>query len=170
MRVPPLAALLQGALRMQVRYCILSRRRDISVPCVTVSGLMEEYGLRWGGVGGRARAQARLMPLQTQKMQQTLPDPSTHPPSPPPSTVDLLKVDAECAELQVLQGVAPADWPKIGQLAMEVTRGHLRGVCAGRCQPQPGNALQLQMPRALLARTLICAPQTGRGARAGALR
>jgi FkbH-like protein/FkbM family methyltransferase len=34
--------------------------------------------------------------------------------------IDLLKVDAEKSELDVLRGIAPADWPKIRQLVMEV--------------------------------------------------
>jgi hypothetical protein len=34
--------------------------------------------------------------------------------------VDLLKVDVERAELAVLAGIAPADWPRIRQVALEV--------------------------------------------------
>jgi natural product biosynthesis luciferase-like monooxygenase protein/FkbM family methyltransferase len=34
--------------------------------------------------------------------------------------VDLLKVDVERAELDVLDGIAPEDWPKIGQVVVEV--------------------------------------------------
>ncbi|GBF87333.1 hypothetical protein Rsub_00044 [Raphidocelis subcapitata] len=40
--------------------------------------------------------------------------------------VDLLKVDAECAELAVLRGVEAADWPRIKQVAMEVHEEALR--------------------------------------------
>lgn len=53
--------------------------------------------------------------------------PGTHLPTaswrPPPrtcSTVDLLKVDVERAELAVIKGVRPADWPRIKQAAVEV--------------------------------------------------
>lgn len=43
------------------------------------------------------------------------------------SSIDLLKVDVQKAELEVLQGIADADWPKIRQLAVEVhdTQGRL---------------------------------------------
>jgi amino acid adenylation domain-containing protein/FkbM family methyltransferase len=34
--------------------------------------------------------------------------------------IDLLKIDVENAELGVLQGIAPGDWPKIAQLVVEV--------------------------------------------------
>lgn len=36
------------------------------------------------------------------------------------SRVDLLKIDVERAELEVLAGIAEADWPRIGQIVMEV--------------------------------------------------
>jgi 31-O-methyltransferase len=35
-------------------------------------------------------------------------------------TIDLLKIDVEGSEQEVLRGIAPADWPKIRQLAIEV--------------------------------------------------
>eukprot|EP00897_Mesotaenium_endlicherianum_P004658 jgi/Mesen1/421/ME000100S10649 len=34
--------------------------------------------------------------------------------------IDLLKIDVERAELEVLRGVLPSDWPRIRQVAMEV--------------------------------------------------
>ena len=45
---------------------------------------------------------------------------SDEPPSRPHSHVELLKVDVERAELAVLQGVKPDDWPRIKQAAVEV--------------------------------------------------
>nr|UZC79447.1 KrmR [uncultured bacterium] len=35
-------------------------------------------------------------------------------------TIDLLKVDVEKSELDILQGIAPHDWPKIKQMVLEV--------------------------------------------------
>eukprot|EP00238_Polyblepharides_amylifera_P000964 CAMPEP_0196573734 /NCGR_PEP_ID=MMETSP1081-20130531/3589_1 /TAXON_ID=36882 /ORGANISM="Pyramimonas amylifera, Strain CCMP720" /LENGTH=308 /DNA_ID=CAMNT_0041891555 /DNA_START=221 /DNA_END=1148 /DNA_ORIENTATION=- len=48
------------------------------------------------------------------------------------SVVNLLKVDVERAELEVLQGIQSADWPKIQQVVMEVhdVDGRLNTVCA----------------------------------------
>ena len=37
-----------------------------------------------------------------------------------PDRVDLLKIDAEGAELRVLRGVSAGDWPKIDQVVVEV--------------------------------------------------
>lgn len=34
--------------------------------------------------------------------------------------IDLLKIDVERAELDVLEGIEEADWPKVGQIAIEV--------------------------------------------------
>ena len=34
--------------------------------------------------------------------------------------MDLLKIDVERAELEVLQGVEEADWPKVQQVVLEV--------------------------------------------------
>jgi hypothetical protein len=34
--------------------------------------------------------------------------------------IDLLKIDAEGAEWEVLQGIEETDWPRIRQLALEV--------------------------------------------------
>lgn len=42
--------------------------------------------------------------------------------------VDLLKVDVERAELEVLQGVAPADWPRVRQVVAEVHGRNLEAV------------------------------------------
>jgi len=36
------------------------------------------------------------------------------------STVDLLKIDVERAEVDALRGVEPSDWPQIQQVVMEV--------------------------------------------------
>jgi phthiocerol/phenolphthiocerol synthesis type-I polyketide synthase E len=46
------------------------------------------------------------------------------------SRIDLLKVDVEKSEADVLQGIAPADWPKIRQAVVEVhdVAGRLRGL------------------------------------------
>jgi phthiocerol/phenolphthiocerol synthesis type-I polyketide synthase E len=46
------------------------------------------------------------------------------------SRIDLLKVDVEKSEADVLQGISPADWPKIRQAAVEVhdTAGRLRSL------------------------------------------
>lgn len=46
--------------------------------------------------------------------------------------VDLLKVDVERAELEVLQGIEEADWPKVRQLVVEVhdVEGRLAAVQA----------------------------------------
>jgi hypothetical protein len=41
-----------------------------------------------------------------------------------PRSIGLLKVDTECADLIVLQGIKQADWAMIRQVAMEV-RGRL---------------------------------------------
>jgi FkbM family methyltransferase len=40
--------------------------------------------------------------------------------------VDLLKIDVEKAELEVLQGIAPGDWPRIRQVVVEVHNLHDR--------------------------------------------
>jgi len=40
--------------------------------------------------------------------------------------IDLLKIDAERSEIDVLKGIAPSDWPKIRQIAMEVHSAELR--------------------------------------------
>jgi 31-O-methyltransferase len=37
--------------------------------------------------------------------------------------IDLLKIDAEKAELGILQGIEPSDWPKIRQLVVELHQG-----------------------------------------------
>ncbi|HEX8988367.1 MAG TPA: amino acid adenylation domain-containing protein [Rhodocyclaceae bacterium] len=43
--------------------------------------------------------------------------------------IDLLKINVEKSELDVLLGIAPADWPKIRQLAIEVDRdANLEGI------------------------------------------
>ena len=39
----------------------------------------------------------------------------------------LLKVDVEGAELEVLHGIAPQDWQRIDQVAMEVENSVLEG-------------------------------------------
>jgi FkbM family methyltransferase len=36
------------------------------------------------------------------------------------AAIDLLKLDAECADWEVLKGISEDDWPKIRQIAMEV--------------------------------------------------
>lgn len=46
--------------------------------------------------------------------------------------VDLLKIDCEGAELEVLQGLGPSDWPRVRQLVLEVhdVAGRLAAVLA----------------------------------------
>ena len=46
------------------------------------------------------------------------------------SRIDLLKVDVEKSEADLLQGISPADWPKIRQAAVEVhdTAGRMRNL------------------------------------------
>jgi hypothetical protein len=58
---------------------------------ITVSDVIERHGLSADGGGGET-----------------------------PGGVGLLKVDVERAELAVLRGVAPRDWPAIRQVAIEV--------------------------------------------------
>ena len=38
-------------------------------------------------------------------------------------SIDLLKIDAERAELDILRGIKPADWPKIRQVVIELHHG-----------------------------------------------
>jgi 31-O-methyltransferase len=45
--------------------------------------------------------------------------------------VDLLKVDVERAELAVLRGLAPEDWPSVRQVALEAHGGGKRGAESG---------------------------------------
>jgi FkbM family methyltransferase len=40
--------------------------------------------------------------------------------------IDLLKIDAEGSELDVLAGIDPADWPRIGQVVLEAHGAELR--------------------------------------------
>lgn len=42
--------------------------------------------------------------------------------------VDLLKIDVERSELEVLEGMAETDWPKVRQVVVEVDDRHLVGV------------------------------------------
>ena len=52
--------------------------------------------------------------------------------------IDLLKIDVEGAELDVLDGIEPPDWPRIGQIVLEVHDEGSRGETTRRRLEQHG--------------------------------
>lgn len=141
--MPRLGDLLLKGLRQHVRNHFLRRRREVPVRVVTVSDVMREHGLRCGSgwcVGGgillawlvssatalsflHARTRAPTRHHTTITHHPTI-QPHLHPTHSRSaythSRVDLLKVDAECADLMVLRGVEAKDWRRVAAVAMEV--------------------------------------------------
>ena len=51
-------------------------------------------------------------------------------------SVDLLKIDVERAEIQVLEGIAEGDWPRIRQIVIEVHSDELLAQCKAILEPR----------------------------------
>lgn len=120
------AAALRRILRSPKAYVeklggVLQGRRRLLLPLAILAyPLVLPLGLIWlrHAYGRRQTETCQLVPLSDVLAAEGL------------TRVDLLKIDTEGAELAVLEGIRPQDWPKIRQVALEVqdVEGRLKEV------------------------------------------
>ena len=121
------------AVDKHVKNHVFGDKREVAVKVVTLSSLFKEHGIKCVAARPRARARrhtagvgaSRAAGRQNEQTGAPVAYPSAliwaRPLLPPPRrSISLLKVDTECADLMVLQGIADEDWPMIRQVTMEV--------------------------------------------------